>query len=54
MATVSAGAGRKRSALLRCLRSRGYGRLITRTRDELDLLDQHAVHAFLAEQLKND
>ncbi|HNW64422.1 MAG TPA: GDP-L-fucose synthase [Piscinibacter sp.] len=38
------------SALLRCLRSRGYGRLITRTRDELDLLDQHAVHAFLAEQ----
>ncbi|MBX3606912.1 MAG: GDP-L-fucose synthase [Piscinibacter sp.] len=37
------------SALLRCLRSRGYGRLLTRTRDELDLLDQAAVHAFLAE-----
>lgn len=38
------------SALLRCLRTRGYGRLLTRTRDELDLLDQAAVHAFLAEQ----
>jgi GDP-L-fucose synthase len=37
------------SALLRCLRARGYGRLLTRTRDELDLLDQAAVHHFLAE-----
>lgn len=37
------------SALLRCLRTRGYGRLLTRTRAELDLLDQAAVHAFLAE-----
>ena len=37
------------SALLRCLRSRGCGQLLTRTRDELDLLDQAAVFAFLAE-----
>jgi GDP-L-fucose synthase len=37
------------SALLRCLRTRGYARLLTRTRAELDLLDQAAVHAFLAE-----
>ena len=37
------------SAILRCLRSRGYGRLLTRTRDELDLLDQRAVFDFLAE-----
>ena len=38
------------SALLRCLRSRGYTRLLTRTRDELDLLDQRAVFDLLAEQ----
>ena len=37
------------SALVRCLRARGYGRVLTRTRDELDLLDQRAVHTFLAE-----
>ncbi len=38
------------SALLRTLSARGYHRLLTRTRAELDLLDQRAVHAFLAEQ----
>jgi GDP-L-fucose synthase len=37
------------SALLRRLRSGGYTNLVTRTRDELDLLDQRAVHAFLNE-----
>lgn len=37
------------SALVRKLQSRGYSNLLTRTRSELDLLDQHAVHAFLAE-----
>jgi GDP-L-fucose synthase len=38
------------SALVRCLHARGYEQVITRTRDELDLLDQRAVHGFLAEQ----
>jgi len=37
------------SALLRRLRERGYARVLVRTRAELDLLDQRAVHAFLAE-----
>lgn len=37
------------SALVRCLLERGHGRVITRTRDELDLLDQAAVFDFLAE-----
>lgn len=36
------------SALLRCLRARGYHRVLTRTRAELDLLDQRAVFDFLA------
>jgi GDP-L-fucose synthase len=35
------------SALMRCLGERGYGRVLTRTRAELDLLDQRAVYAFL-------
>ena len=35
------------SALLRRLQALGYGNLVTRTRAELDLLDQRAVHAFL-------
>jgi GDP-L-fucose synthase len=35
------------SALVRQLQARGYGRLLTRTRAELDLLDQAAVFAFL-------
>jgi GDP-L-fucose synthase len=38
------------SALVRRLRSGGYSDLLLRTRAELDLLDQRAVHAFLAEQ----
>lgn len=37
------------SALLRRLQAGGYTNLITRSRAELDLLDQRAVHAFLAE-----
>jgi GDP-L-fucose synthase len=36
------------SALVRRLQAGGYGRLIARTHAELDLVDQHAVHAFLA------
>jgi GDP-L-fucose synthase len=38
------------SALLRCLAARGHQRLLTRTRAELDLLDQRSVYAFLGEQ----
>ncbi len=38
------------SALLRRLQIGGYTNLLTRTHAELDLLDQHAVTAFLAEQ----
>jgi GDP-L-fucose synthase len=36
------------SALVRRLQSGGYSHLLTRSRSELDLLDQRAVHAFLA------
>ncbi|MEP7101099.1 MAG: GDP-L-fucose synthase [Burkholderiales bacterium] len=36
------------SALVRCLGARGFSRLLTRTRAELDLLDQRAVAGFLA------
>ena len=38
------------SAICRRLLSEGYSNLITRTRGELDLLDQKAVHEFLSEQ----
>jgi GDP-L-fucose synthase len=37
------------SAIVRRLQSGGYGKLLLRTRAELDLLDQRAVHGFLAE-----
>jgi GDP-L-fucose synthase len=37
------------AALVRRLKAGGYTRLLTRTRAELDLLDQAAVHAFLAD-----
>ncbi len=37
------------SALVRALQARGYHRLLTRTHEELDLLDQAATFAFLAE-----
>jgi GDP-L-fucose synthase len=37
------------SALVRRLRAGGYARIITAPRSELDLLDQRAVHTFLAE-----
>ncbi|KDB52951.1 NAD-dependent epimerase/dehydratase [Sphaerotilus natans subsp. natans DSM 6575] len=38
------------SALVRRLQAGGYTNLITRSRTELDLLDQRAVQAFLAEE----
>ncbi|GLZ88436.1 GDP-L-fucose synthase [Metapseudomonas resinovorans] len=38
------------SAIVRKLQSLGYGRVITATRDELNLLDQKAVQAFFAAQ----
>jgi len=38
------------SALLRGLATRGYHHLITRSRKELDLLDQRAVMAFFAQE----
>jgi len=38
------------SAIVRRLQAGGYGNLLLRTRAELDLLDQHAVHDFLAGQ----
>ena len=38
------------SALVRRLQDGGYGNLLTRSRSELDLLDQHAVHDFLRSQ----
>jgi GDP-L-fucose synthase len=36
------------SAIVRCLRAKGYTNILTHTRAELDLLDQRAVHDFLA------
>jgi GDP-L-fucose synthase len=38
------------SAIVRRLQAAGYTNVITRSRSELNLLDQAAVHAFLAEQ----
>jgi GDP-L-fucose synthase len=38
------------SAIVRRLQAGGYDNLLLRSRAELDLLDQRAVHAFLAEQ----
>ncbi|WP_318023321.1 GDP-L-fucose synthase [Paucibacter sp. B2R-40] len=38
------------SALVRRLQKAGYTNLVTRTRAELDLLNQQAVHSFLAEE----
>ncbi|UVM54598.1 GDP-L-fucose synthase [Pseudomonas sp. B21-012] len=38
------------SALMRALRQQGYTNIVTRTREELDLLDQRQVSAFFAEQ----
>jgi GDP-L-fucose synthase len=37
------------SAIVRRLQAGGYDNLLLRTRDELDLLDQHAVYRFLAD-----
>ncbi|TBO30185.1 GDP-L-fucose synthase [Aquabacterium lacunae] len=38
------------SAIVRRLQSAGYARVIVRSRQELDLLDQHAVAQFLADE----
>ena len=38
------------SAIVRRLRQAGYTDIVTRTRQELDLLDQRAVHEFLAQE----
>ncbi len=38
------------SAIVRRLKAAGYTQVITRSRSELDLLDQAAVHAFLARE----
>jgi GDP-L-fucose synthase len=38
------------SALIKALRGRGYDHLITRTRQELDLLDQASVRRFIKQQ----
>lgn len=35
------------SAIVRCLQAKGYTQVITRGRNELDLLNQQAVHAFM-------
>lgn len=35
------------SAVVRTLRARGFGNIVTRTRSELDLTDQHAVRDFM-------
>ena len=37
------------SALVRRLKAGGHAEILTRTRAELDLTDQHAVHAYLAQ-----
>jgi len=47
---VSGHRGMVGSAIVRRLHAAGYADVLTRSRDELDLLDQRAVHAFLAEQ----
>ncbi len=41
------------SAIVRNLQAKGYSNILTRTKSELDLLDQHAVFSFL-EQAKPD
>ena len=38
------------SALVRVLEAKGYTNILTRTRDELDLLNQQDTHAFLREE----
>ena len=38
------------SAIVRCLEARGHTRIITRSRDELDLTEQAQVRAFFAEE----
>ena len=38
------------SALVRCLTRHGFVNVVTRSRSELDLLDQARVHAFFADE----
>ena len=38
------------SALVRCLQAKGYGNIVTRSRQQLDLLDQSAVHRFFQQE----
>ena len=38
------------SAIMRALQARGYAALLTRTHAELELSDQRAEHAFLAQE----
>lgn len=38
------------SAVVRALRARGYDNILTRSRSELDLTDQHAVRDFMAQE----
>lgn len=38
------------SAVVRTLRARGFENILTRTRSELDLMDQHAVRQFMAHE----
>ena len=45
---ISGHKGMVGSALVRRLQAGGYTNLVVRTRAELDLIDQQAVHAFLA------
>jgi GDP-L-fucose synthase len=47
---VSGHRGMVGSAIVRRLHAGGYADIVTRNHDQLDLLDQRAVHAFLAEQ----
>ena len=46
---VTGARGMVGSALVRRLSAGGYGQVLTPTRDELDLLDQRAVYAYMAE-----
>lgn len=38
------------SSLVRKLKDQGYLNILTRTRQELDLIDQHAVHVFFQQK----
>jgi len=48
---VAGHAGLVGAAIVRALLREGFSRIITRTRSELDLLDQRAVHEFFGREL---